>query len=236
LTRFVKIFNLRNLTEQAVIEFQLFGLQLQEPMALITNWMMSFFCLFAFVNLRNNSDFDVIWWKRFFFIFTISAFFGGLGHLFFQYFDKSGKFPNWITGILAGYCAGKAVTAHVKKEVLKKRLEISLVAKGFILLILSLSLRQFIFVAVDAIFTYVFFCGILAYQIYKKGVLEMKYFFIGTLICLPSAFIFLLKINPHIWFNKDDASHILMLFCLISFYIGASKLANKNALVLQKIS
>ena len=45
--------------------------------------------------------------------------------------------------------------------------------------------------------------------------------YMGVLVCIPSVFIFLLKLNPHKWLNKDDLSHLLMLLCLIFFYLGA---------------
>jgi hypothetical protein len=222
--------------EQILIEFKLFGLHLQEPMALITNWMMSAFCFFAFYKLRKNFDFDVIWWKRFFLIFAISTFFGGLGHLLFQYFERPGKFPNWMTGILAGYFAGKSMLVHMKDVVIQKRLEFILIFKGSVFLILGLAFQNFLFIAIDSIVTYLFFCGVLGYVLFKKGILEMRFIYYGVLICLPSAFIFILKFNLHKWLNKDDLSHFLMLACLVFFFIGASKRAEKNALDSQKIS
>ena len=212
------------------IAFDLFGLHLLEPMALITNWMMSVFSLFAYLKLKNASSQDVIYWKKFFFWFAISTFFGGTGHLFFNYFDIPGKFPNWVTAILSGYFAGKAIVVNLNNKVLEKKYELFLIIKGSVLLLASIATLKFVFVAVDAILTYVIFCGFIANSLYKKGMLELKYMTYGVLVCIPSIFIFFFKINPHKWLNKDDLSHLLMLACIIFFYIGAKKRSLNQAI------
>ena len=209
------------------IAFNLFGLHLLEPMALITNWIMSAFSLFAYLKLKNTAIHDVVYWKKFFFWFAISTFFGGIGHLFFNYFDILGKFPNWITGVLSGYFAGKAIIVNLKNNALEKKYELFLIIKGAILLLASIATLKFVFVAVDAIITYVIFCGFMANSLYKKGIVELKYMMYGVIVCLPSIFIFFFKINPHRWLNKDDLSHLLMLACIIFFYIGAKKRITK---------
>lgn len=209
--------------EQELIEFDIYGLSLQEPIALITNWMMSFFCLYAYFKVKNTTSLEVIWWKRFFIVFSISTFLAGLGHVFFKYFNVPGKFPNWITSVLAGYFVGKAIIYHITNKFKSKFLELFLISKGIILLVLSVISQKFIFIAIDAIITYVVFCGLIAYQLYKKGVYEMKFMYYGVLTCIPAIFIFLFKININKWLNKDDLSHLLMLTCIIFFYVGAKK-------------
>lgn len=206
-----------------IIKFELAGMSLQEPMALVTNWMMSGFCLYAFLKLRRAKSVELIWWKRFFLVFTISSFFGGTGHLFFQYHGIPGKFPNWITGVISGYCAGRAILTHFTESITKKSLHLFLIVKAIVLLSLAIVSKKFIFVAVDAIITYVLFCGIIGYYLSKKGLLELKFLYYGVIICLPSVFIFLLKLSPHRWLNKDDLSHLLMLGCLYCFYLAGSK-------------
>jgi hypothetical protein len=203
---------------QELIEFKVGSLTLQEPMALITNWMMSLFSLYAFFKLKKTNFEEVVLWRKFFFWFTITSFFGGLGHLFFQQLGVPGKYPNWITSVLAGFYAGFAMLFNFKSNFLKS----FLIIKGISLLLLSILFQKFIFIAVDAILTYIIYCGIIGYKLTKSISLDYKFMYLGVLVCIPSVFIFLLQLNPHKWLNKDDLSHLLMLFCLIFFYLGAN--------------
>jgi hypothetical protein len=215
------------------IAFELFGLHLLEPMALITNWLMAFFSVYAYFKLSNTATEELKFWKKFYFWFAISTFFGGLGHVFFNYFDIPGKFPNWISAIIAGYFAGKAIIENEINLKRKKNFELFLIIKGGILLSLSFVTFKFVFVAVDAIITYVVFCGFVANSYVKRGLVDLKYMTYGVLVCIPSIFIFFFKLNPHRWLNKDDLSHLLMLACIYFFYLGASKRMNHTEVSLK---
>ena len=142
---------------QELIEFKIGDLILQEPMALITNWMMSLFSMYAYFKLRGTDVREVVLWRKFFFIFAISTFFGGLGHLFFQQFGIPGKYPNWITGILAGYFAGLSMLLNLEQSKGKLFLKLFLFIKGFLLAFFAIYLQKFIFIAVDAILTYIIY-------------------------------------------------------------------------------
>lgn len=207
-----------------IIHFSFQGLELQEPMAAITNWMIASFCFYAFLKLKNRNFEEVNYWKYFFITFSFSTLFAGFGHLFFQYLSIPGKFPNWITGIVSGYFASNAMLVKMKNQANKKIIKIAIVVKASAFLFLALWKQNFLFIAIDAIVTYIVFCGVLGYIYFKQGHDYMKYMVLGVLVCLPSAFIFLLKLNLHKWLNKDDLSHLLMLGCTICFYFGAKNI------------
>ena len=210
-----------------IIHFSAFGLNLQEPMALVFNWLMSLICFIAFFSLRNNNSKEIKFWKLFFLIFGISTFFGGFGHLFFQYFGLYGKFPHWIGGIISAYFAGRAMLCRLENLKLKMNLNLILIIKAIVFLGLALGLKNFIFVAIDAIVTYLFYCGIIGFTLCKKGVSAMMFIVIGVLICIPAAFVYILKINPSIWFNTDDLSHVFMVACVFFFFLGVKNLAKE---------
>jgi len=46
----------------------------------------------------------------------------------------------------------------------------------------------------------------------------MKYIVYGTLVLIPSAFIFILDVNLHELFNRDDLSHFIILITIIFYY------------------
>jgi len=213
---------------QEIIEFKINGLVLQEPMALITNWMMSFFSIFAFINLKKSENTERNYWKQFFFWFAITSFFGGLGHLFFQQLGIPGKFPNWSSSIIAALYAGLAMLTAYDNRKWFKELKYFLFIKGAILLVLAITTQKFIFIAVDAILTYVIYCGVIGRILARSKNRVYNQMFYGVLVCLPSVFIFLFKLNFHRWLNKDDLSHLLMLACLYFFYRGAKMLSLQN--------
>lgn len=210
------------------IRFELFGLQLQEPMAVITNSMIAVFCFIAYFRLRKWEGAANRWWRLFYLIFGVSTFLGGMGHALFPYFGMYGKFPSWTLGCLANVCAARGML-ELTPGAEPKRSEILFVwAKSGLLLVLAIITQKFLFVAVDAILTYIVYTGIFAWQLRKKGLEEMKFMVIGVIILLPSAFIFLLKLNPHKWLNKDDLSHLLMLVCIYFFYKGMMLLGSRS--------
>ena len=197
-------------------------------MSLIMNWLISLFCLFAWFSLRERVGEAVIWWRRFFLIFSISTFFGGLGHLFFQYTGVYGKIPCWTLGVIAGYCASRGMLSLVDKSKLRNAFHAGLVIKCGLLLILGVWTLNFLFISIDATLSYLVFCGGFGIYLYRKSYEAARYFVIGVLVLLPSAFIFAFKVNLHAWFNKDDLSHVLMMACLFFFFLGAKGLAERR--------
>lgn len=206
------------------LPFTWLGLCLQEPMALVTNWLIALTSIYLFFKIKKPYSKFRIHWRKFYFYFAISTFFGGLGHLLFNYFDVYGKFPCWIFGVIASFHAGKAmISVNMLTTSLQRKLTISLFIKGVVLITLATSTGSFIFIMVDAILSYLVFClGFGAYY-WKKGYHSFKYTVYAIIILFPSIFIFLLKLNPHLWFNKDDLSHVLMVLTIIFFYIGIRK-------------
>ena len=203
-----------------VIEFNLFGLYLQEPMTMVTDWMIAGFCFYAYTCLqKGESNFQNLW-KAFFLVIGLSTFLGGLGHLFFQYTGYYGKFPSWFFGILAGVYASMAMISTIENQKVKGQLNTLVLIKSLIFLGFSIVKLDFGFVAVDTSITYLIFCGYYAYHLKKKAWEGVHYFYFGVLALLPTGLIFGLKINLSAWLNKNDLSHLFMLTCLVFFFFG----------------
>lgn len=205
---------------QTTIQFEWLGLHLQEPMAIITNLMLSVFCAFAYLRLRGSNSTANKWWRLFYLFFGWSTFFGALGHAFYLYFDVYGKFPCWFLGCMANVFAAKGMLSFQGYSRLTRPIELTIWIKSLLFFILAAITHKFIFIAIDAIITYLTFTGAFAFVLIKRGLTEMRFMLIGVLVLIPSAFIFILKINPHRWLNKDDLSHLLMLGCIAFFYVG----------------
>jgi hypothetical protein len=206
------------------LPFTWFGLCLQEPMALVTNWLIALTSVYLYFQIKKPYSNFRNHWRKFYFYFAISTFFGGLGHLLFNYFDVFGKLPCWFFGVIASFHAGKAmISVNMLTTSLQRKLTLFLFMKGVILFLIGAITGSFIFIMIDAILSYLLFClGFGAYY-WRKGYDSFKFTVYAVIILFPSLFIFLLKLNPHLWFNKDDLSHVLMVLTIIFFYIGIRK-------------
>jgi hypothetical protein len=228
----ISLDNLCNLPAER-LPFSLFGLCLQEPMALVTNWIIAITAFILYFRIKDPVTAFQQSWRKFYFYFGLSTFFSGFGHVLFNYFDVYGKYPTWILGLIAAYHAGRAmISLNVISPNAQKMYSWVLYAKLTSFALLALILQSFIFVMVDAVITYLFFCLGFGIYYWRKGINSFKYTVIAVLILFPSIFIFTLKINPHIWFNKDDLSHVLMALTIIFFYLGVSRL---NEIELKRI-
>lgn len=203
------------------LPFHLFGLCLQEPMGLILNWVMASIAIIMFVRLKNkNASFQKSW-RWFFLTFAISTFFGGLGHVFFIYTGFYGKIMSWIMNFIASFFAGKAmIETGLIRQKAKKNLLNFIVAVSFVLLVLTMMYKSFTFVIIDTAIIYFTFCLGFGIDALKKGIPSMKYIIIAVLILIPSAFVFIFKINPYLWFDTNDLSHTFIIISLFFFYFG----------------
>jgi hypothetical protein len=206
-----------------IIEFSFFGLKLQEPMAIVSNWSISIFCVFAVLSTKWNESIPSILFKRFYIILGVSTFLSGFGHSLFQYFNVFGKYPAWILAASSGYFISKGILFYWKDKKSYNFLSYFLIIKTCSLIGLSLLSQKFVFIAIDSILTYIIYCGIIAGKMWKNGIEEMKYFVIGIIVLLPSAFVFLLNINIHLYLNRDDLSHFIILLTIIFFLIAIRK-------------
>lgn len=211
------------------LPFSLFGLCLQEPMALILNWIMAGVSFYFFFRIQQPATLFQKHWRLFYLLFGISTFFGGLGHLLFNYFDVYGKYPCWIFGIFAAFHAGKAmISVPLISQAKQRKLTYFLVLKALFFAIAAVLTQNFLFVMVDAIIAYLFFCLGFGLYYWKKGMDSFRFTVYAVLILIPSVFIFLFQINPHLWFNKDDISHVLMVLTIVFFYLGIVNFTDKN--------
>jgi hypothetical protein len=207
-----------------IIEFSFAGLHLQEPGALISNWLITAFSIYAYKSINWSNSPASSAFKKFYLVLAISTFLSGFGHVLFQYFDVFGKYPAWILAVTSGYYISTGILYYWRSHKSYKLLKYFLITKSIVLLSLSLLNQTFVFIAIDSILTYLLYCGYLAGRMWAKNNLDMQYFVYGILVLIPSAFIFLMNINLHKYLNRDDLSHLLMLICIILFYYGVRKM------------
>lgn len=220
------------------IHFELLGLNLVEPMAFVTNViiaLVAFVILFKVSRIKSNLAFYT-YWKWFFGLLGFGAIGGAVGHTFYYYFGVAGKFPTWLVGPVAVYCLEQAMISihpnEVKMQKLKwfSKVKIFLVYTFFFVIYFSVPISDkstlpFLPVAMNTMLGVLLFAGLLANYYAVNLSHEFKLFYFGVLLTLPIAFIFLLKINLHPWFDKNDLSHLLMTIGIIFFYSAIKKVS-----------
>lgn len=211
------------------IYFTFLGMDLQEPLSLMLNWIIASICFTTFYQLKKNPNSKNLYFQLFFLSLGISTFFGGLGHLFFKYWGLYGKFPSWSFALIANLFSAFSIVHLLRKETMKAAYKKLAIAKFLLFMILTFIFQKFLFVSIDAIITYLLYCLYLANIARKEGEKSMIYFVRGICILLPSAFIFLMNINISIWFNRDDFSHVLMIISILLFSKGARELKAAKA-------
>ena len=220
------------------IEFEMLGMQLLEPMALITDsilGVMGVFFAYKISKIKSPLLFYK-YWKIFFLLFGVGAFLGGLGHTFYNQWSFYGKIPSWLFGPISIYFAEKAmISSHwdKRKKVLFNKISDSKLIMTYVAWALILffgnkekiSTQPFLPIAINTILGMLTFVGFLGFKYTEKFSVKFKFFWSGVLVMLPTAFIFILKINAHQWFDKNDMSHIIMMIGITYFYLGVIKMS-----------
>lgn len=225
-------------------DFSLFGLDLTDPTDFIYDIILGVLALYYFFKIlkftKKNEFFSS--WKNFYLFFGLATLLSSVGHLFYNYFHYLGKVPGWILIPISTYWIERAtLSAHPNKSFVGKAntvFIIKLFATYIACFVVWLNINplekpQLIFlpIAIDTILGLLFAVGVYSYKFTKQISLDFKYILYGVLVIFPSAFIFILKINLHQWFSKNDFSHILMIFGIAFFYYGLKKLQNNKSFI-----
>lgn len=214
------IFFIKYCVKMGKIEFEIWGFQLLEPMALILNLIMAFQSFLYHKKIKGNftSQFS-IYFGKFFLLASVSFFFASWSHLFYNYLGMSGKMPGFASTIIAiGMLEYAMVIYHYPKgNNLLNSIIFFLTTGTFGLLIFELT---FLWVAIHTAIGIIFFLGIPFSIRILKGTDKVGFFFwgfISMLITIPTE---LFRLNLHLWFQHQDISHILMIFALYCFFKG----------------
>ena len=204
------------------IEFHLFGLDLVEPNAFIFDTLICLIALFlAYKTTKINGLTPFFkYWKWFFIVFGLCFFFGGLGHVLYNYWGIPGRILPWYLGILAPFFIERAMISIHKKEKFRlvyNRLSSLKLILGFTTLtivITNVNLEADPSVAtivptIASTLGLLFALGYLGVLYSRLLTPKFKYFWISLLIMFPSIFLLTMKISLHQWCDRNDSSHVL---------------------------
>lgn len=214
------------------IHFVLFGLHLQEPMALVMNWIIASICFFSYANLEAKPIKFNRYWRLFFLILGISTAIGGLSHLFFQYWGITGKFPVWVLGVAASLMSCLGMLEIEKHMSIRRKMiwQGVVFTKSISAIVLSFVFENFIFIAIDAAVGYIFFCMVYGIVLLKRG-FDTRRMIWAVLILLPSLVFYIGKISLGKWMNEQDIGHLFMMASVYAFYLSVKHYSEKTSTV-----
>lgn len=227
-------------------DFILFGLDLTDPTDFIYDLIMgllAFYYAYRISRISVSKNFFE-YWKSFFLYFGLATFLSAFGHLFFNYFHYFGKLPGWFFIPISTYWIERAMLSpHSNNKVIEKSKKIflfKLIAIYLVCFIVWLNIDPlekphllFLPIAIDTVIGLILIGGYYSFKFGKEISSNFKYILYGILVILPSVPIFMLKINLHQLFSKNDFSHILMVFGIAYFYYGLKKLNNEKSFLIR---
>jgi len=223
------------------IKIDLSGYIIYEPNVFITDIIMSavcFYIAFRLFGFLKNSNFNK-WWFLFFATFTLSTLSGAFGHAFFYYWGPQGKIISWSSSIIGLYFLERAMISqliNVKYSRLfvllsKAKMGYFLCYIFWIFLFISdetINKIGFVPIAINTIVGVSLTAGIMARYLKRKSDENFKWIYYGVLVIVPSAFIFLFRINFFNWLDKNDLSHLFITAGFILFYKGVKLISLKR--------
>ncbi len=219
------------------IVFNLWGFDLVEPNAFIGNEILSLFAIYLAYRIKgisNNQPFFK-YWHRFYIVFGVGLFFGGFGHLLWNYWGIYGKIIPWSFSIISIYMVEQAMLSIHNNFSVRRKLKIFSSVKLFISLLALIFImtstnvesdlgKGLLVPSINAAIGLIFFLGLLSFYYQKRKYGDFRYFFWGIIIMLPSVVFQIMKINIHPWMDRNDVTHLLMILTITFYYLGIKEL------------
>lgn len=215
------------------MEFTFMNLELLEQNALLTDSLIAIVGItLGFIIMKRNKKFTTPffrYWQILFFVYGIGFFFGGMGHVFYGYFGITGKFLALTTGFGIPVMIEHAMISLMPEEKQPKLLLYSKLKTVIAIIALTIvyftvtseekALPALLLVPSFNIFVgLTLTCGLLGM---KFGKTISKSFYIlpvTVLVMLPAAVLQMAKISFHPWFDRNDASHVLLIITLLMYF------------------
>jgi hypothetical protein len=215
------------------IEFSLFGLDLLEPNALISDSLIMITCLVIYLLLRKKVPSTAPfyqYWKWLFILQGAGFFLGGLAHTLYNYTGVIGKYFPLAIGIGFAMMIEHAMISLLDKKQQKSLLLLSKVKAGIALIILTTlmftidvenNLMTLLLVpSLNTTIGYISTLGVIGWIKAKVTSRDLYLLPLSVLTLIPAAIVQSKKISFHPWFDRNDFSHLLIIAALIMYYFA----------------
>ncbi len=216
---------------EAATSIELLGVEILEPVTVVTDLLISAVCVYAYLKLRKQKDPlpSVRLFSYYFLAMAISTATGGIiGHGLQDILGFAWKIPTWIISMVSITLIELAAIFHAK-PLLGKRTSKFFVMINIIelLAMIVVLLVTFKFAIVGIHATYGLLVIVFSFELYiylKKRDEASKLILIAVGISALPAVVQLLKLSFGPWFNYNDIAHVLMAVASYVFYLGALKI------------
>ncbi|MEA2042628.1 MAG: hypothetical protein U9N85_08770 [Bacteroidota bacterium] len=202
----------------------LFNIRIDEPMAVITDLLVTAISLYAFfvIHNRKRGVKTFVFFKMYFLIMAVATALGGVvGHGFLYALSFEWKLPGWILSMISIALIERATIEHSGKVMPEKFfsvLKVVNIAELAIFITISMLTLNFFFVEIHSAYGLMFVVSSLEIYIYAKTKAKSsKLMLIGIGFAAVAALFFMNEISIHQWFNHLAMSHTLM--AVASFFI-----------------
>lgn len=213
------------------IEFSVFGLDLLEPNVLLSNTLITFTGLYLGWRMYKTLPVKELFYKYWMWLLIIqglSFFLGAMGHVVYNYTGLWGKYVPLTTAMLFNLILEFAMIQLVPEN--RRKLFQKLAVTKSILAFIALTVVMFtvnvennlqVLLIVPSLNTAIGYGFALVYLGWKHAKKTSKALYLlplSVLTLIPAAIFQAQKINIHPWFDRNDASHLLIMLTLIMYY------------------
>lgn len=215
---------------------EIYGLRVDEPITVITDFIVAFIGFMAFAKTNSDSNSSAIQLYRYFFLFTaVSTVVAGIiGHAFAYHIGFQWRMIGWVFGIIGVTFAQYAALFHSKESIsanFYKIIKMFFVIELIIITLVLVKYRSFGIVEIQAAIGLVLVVASLELIHYSKtkSELSMKMIF-GIGLTILAVFCHVGKLAISKWFNHMDLGHIIMAIALFIMYKGIQTEKKLNTL------
>jgi hypothetical protein len=213
----------------------LLGIRIDEPIATLTDVILSLVCFFAFYNLNRKKlpGRSQLYFRYYFLLMGIATLSGGvIGHGFLYALSFGWKLPGWIISMVSVSLIERSAIAHngnfIKPQTAKFFMVLN-VLELITIMAITMSTLNFKWVQFHSAYGLLVIVG--SFHLYSYFHTRDK----GSLILLVAiaitscgSLVFVNKISIHTWFNYIDLSHLILAIAAYVFYQGALQLHKKE--------
>lgn len=202
------------------------GLQIDEPITVLTDFVFAAVCFYAFIKTKNRSKKPAVNLYRWFFLLTgVSTTIAAIiGHAFLYKFGFSAKIYGWVFAVLSVSFAQFAALFHAKNSYTKtlfKPLLVFCSIETLAAFIFTFKYWSFVVVEVHTAIGLVLIVTSLEYIHYKKTKSKLSlYMMYGVGVAVIAVICHIAKFAMSVWFNHIDLSHLFMATSMYVMYLA----------------